>query len=172
MKMNSLTDLDIIKKLQEASAAGVKIKMVIRGICCILPNLKGFTDNIEIYSIVGRFLEHSRIYCFGCGNQQKVYISSADFMTRNTEKRVEIGCPIEDENLKQELLEYFNILLKDNVKMRKLCGNGEYVKMDTSGDPFIAQEYCMQKAVEEAGQLPDEEGISWLDKLKHWFQGA
>lgn len=172
LKMNSLTDLDIIKKLQEASAAGVKIKMVIRGICCILPNLKGFTDNIEIYSIVGRFLEHSRIYCFGCGNQQKVYISSADFMTRNTEKRVEIGCPIEDENLKQELLEYFNILLKDNVKMRKLCANGEYVKMDTSGDPFIAQEYCMQKAVEEAGQLPGEEGISWLDKLKHWFQGA
>ena len=172
LKMNSLTDLDIIKKLQEASAAGVKIKMVIRGICCILPNLKGFTDNIEIYSIVGRFLEHSRIYCFGCGNQQKVYISSADFMTRNTEKRVEIGCPIEDENLKQELLEYFNILLKDNVKMRKLCANGEYVKMDTSGDPFIAQEYCMQKAVEEADQLPGEEGISWLDKLKHWFQGA
>lgn len=172
LKMNSLTDLDIIKKLQEASAAGVKIKMVIRGICCILPNLKGFTDNIEIYSIVGRFLEHSRIYCFGCGNQQKVYISSADFMTRNTEKRVEIGCPIEDENLKQELLEYFNILLKDNVKMRKLCGNGEYVKMDTSGDPFIAQEYCMQKAVEEADQLPGEEGISWLDKLKHWFQVA
>lgn len=172
LKMNSLTDLDIIKKLQEASAAGVKIKMVIRGICCILPNLKGLTDNIEIYSIVGRFLEHSRIYCFGCGNQQKVYISSADFMTRNTEKRVEIGCPIEDENLKQELLEYFNILLKDNVKMRKLCANGEYVKMGTSGDPFIAQEYCMQKAVEEAGQLPGEEGISWLDKLKHWFQGA
>lgn len=172
LKMNSLTDLDIIKKLQEASAAGVKIKMVIRGICCILPNLKGLTDNIEIYSIVGRFLEHSRIYCFGCGNQQKVYISSADFMTRNTEKRVEIGCPIEDENLKQELLEYFNILLKDNVKMRKLCANGEYVKMDTSGDPFIAQEYCMQKAVEEADQLPGEEGISWLDKLKHWFQGA
>ena len=172
LKMNSLTDLDIIKKLQEASAAGVKIKMVIRGICCILPNLKGLTDNIEIYSIVGRFLEHSRIYCFGCGNQQKVYISSADFMTRNTEKRVEIGCPIEDENLKQELLEHFNILLKDNVKMRKLCANGEYVKMDTSGDPFIAQEYCMQKAVEEADQLPGEEGISWLDKLKHWFQGA
>lgn len=172
LKMNSLTDLDIIKKLQEASAAGVKVKMVIRGICCILPNLKGLTDNIEIYSIVGRFLEHSRIYCFGCGNQQKVYISSADFMTRNTEKRVEIGCPIEDENLKQELLEYFNILLKDNVKMRKLCANGEYVKMDTSGDPFIAQEYCMQKAVEEADQLPGEEGISWLDKLKHWFQGA
>lgn len=172
LKMNSLTDLDIIKKLQEASAAGVKIKMVIRGICCILPNLKRLTDNIEIYSIVGRFLEHSRIYCFGCGNQQKVYISSADFMTRNTEKRVEIGCPIEDENLKQELLEYFNILLKDNVKMRKLCANGEYVKMDTSGDPFIAQEYCMQKAVEEADQLPGEEGISWLDKLKHWFQGA
>lgn len=172
LKMNSLTDLDIIKKLQEASAAGVKIKMVIRGICCILPNLKRLTDNIEIYSIVGRFLEHSRIYCFGCGNQQKVYISSADFMTRNTEKRVEIGCSIEDENLKQELLEYFNILLKDNVKMRKLCGNGEYVKMDTSGDPFIAQEYCMQKAVEEADQLPGEEGISWLDKLKHWFQGA
>lgn len=172
LKMNSLTDLDIIKKLQEASAAGVKIKMVIRRICCILPNLKGLTDNIEIYSIVGRFLEHSRIYCFGCGNQQKVYISSADFMTRNTEKRVEIGCPIEDENLKQELLEYFNILLKDNVKMRKLCANGEYVKMDTSGDPFIAQEYCMQKAVEEADQLPGEEGISWLDKLKHWFQGA
>lgn len=172
LKMNSLTDLDIIKKLQEASAAGVKIKLVIRGICCILPNLKGVTDNIEIYSIVGRFLEHSRIYCFGCGNQQKVYISSADFMTRNTEKRVEIGCPIEDENLKQELLEYFNILLRDNVKTRKLCGNGEYVKMDTSGDPFIAQEYCMQKAVEEADQLPGEEGISWLDKLKHWFQGA
>ncbi len=171
LKMNiSLTDLDIIKKLQEASAAGVKIKMVIRGICCILPNLKRLTDNIEIYSIVGRFLENSNLLFWR--SLQSVYIPSEILCTRNTEKRVEIGCSIEDENLKQELLEYFNILLKDNVKMRKLCGNGEYVKMDTSGDPFIAQEYCMQKAVEEADQLPGEEGISWLDKLKHWFQGA
>lgn len=172
LKMNSLTDLDIIKKLQEASAAGVKIKMVIRGICCILPNLKGYTENIEIYSIVGRFLEHSRIYCFGVGNEQKVYISSADFMTRNTEKRVEIACPIEDENLKCELLEYFDTLLKDNVKMRRLCNNGEYIKMDTSNDPFISQEYCMKKAIEDASHILDKENISWLDKLKSWFQGV
>lgn len=171
LKMNSLTDLDLIVKLQEAASAGVKIKMVIRGICCILPNLKGYTENIEIYSIVGRYLEHSRLYCFGV-DQPKVYISSADFMTRNTEKRVEIGCPIFNETLKKELLGYFDVLLQDNVKVRKLCENGEYVKIDTADEPFISQEYCMHKAIEEANALPKESSITWIDKLKHWFKGA
>lgn len=171
LKMNSMTDLDLMKKLQEASQAGVKIKMVIRGICCLLPGLKGYTENIEVYSIVGRYLEHSRIYCFGTDEDQIVYISSADFMTRNTEKRVEIGCPIHDSRLKQELLEYFDILLKDNMKARKLCSNGEYVRIETTEDPFIAQEYCMQKAMTEAKEINNQPKMSWIEQIKHWFQG-
>ncbi|MCF0246700.1 MAG: polyphosphate kinase 1, partial [Ileibacterium sp.] len=113
-KMNSLTDLDIIKKLSEASCAGVKIRMIIRGICCILPGLQGYTDNIEIHQIVGRYLEHARIYIFGTGPKKKVYISSADFMTRNTERRVEVGVPIDDPKLKERLQEYFDTQFQDD----------------------------------------------------------
>ena len=148
IKMNSMTDMDIMKRLVEASQAGVKITMVIRGICCLLPELEGYTDNIWIISIVGRFLEHSRIYCFETQGVNKVYISSADFMTRNTEKRVEVACPIYDERLKKRILDYFDDILKDNVKARYLKSNGQYVRVDSSRDPYDSQKMNMEKAIE------------------------
>lgn len=172
LKMNSLTDLDLIVKLSEASRAGVKIKMLIRGICCLIPGLKGHTENIEVFSIVGRYLEHSRIYCFGTKEESKVYISSADFMTRNTEKRVEIACPIDDPQLKNEVMDYFEIMLSDNVKIRKLCSDSNYVSLETEDEPFIAQEVCMAKAVHQAQLLSEMEELSWFEKMKKWFQNV
>lgn len=130
MKMNSLTDIDIINKLSEASNAGVNIKLNIRGICCILPGIKRKTQNIEITSIVGRFLEHPRIYCFGKSiDDIKIYIGSADMMTRNTEKRVEILVPIENKTIKKQILNIINIINKDTVKARKIKSNGKLEKL-------------------------------------------
>lgn len=118
LKMNSLTDKKIIDKLIEASQAGVKIDMVIRGICCLIPGVKGKTENIQVRSIVGRFLEHSRIYIFGTQEREKVYIASADFMTRNTLRRVEVATPIYDKDLKMQLEEMFITMLSDNQRLR------------------------------------------------------
>ena len=118
LKMNSLTDKKIIDKLVEASQAGVKIDMVIRGICCLIPGVQGYTENISVRSIVGRFLEHSRIYIFGVKENARVYIASADFMTRNTLRRVEVAAPIENEKLKKLLLDMFDVMLRDNQKAR------------------------------------------------------
>ncbi len=125
-KMNSLTDLDMINKFVKASCAGVKINLVVRGICCLLPGLKGKTENIRVRSIVGRFLEHSRIYCFGA-NGEDVFISSADLMTRNTDKRVEIATPILSQEIKQEIFDKVKLMLADNVKARELTSEGAYV---------------------------------------------
>ena len=111
VKINSLTDKLIIEKLIEASQAGVKIDLEVRGICCIKPGVKGYTDNIRVVSVVGRFLEHSRIYRFGRGDDQKIYIASADFMTRNTIRRVEVAAPVYDEEIKKRLLRMFNLSL-------------------------------------------------------------
>lgn len=129
IKCNSLSDKDIMLKLVEASQAGVKIKLIVRGICCLLPGVKGYTENIEVISIVGRFLEHSRIFLFGSGCRSKVYISSADLMVRNTTKRVEVTCPIEDEELKNKLCSLLNIYVKDNVLASKLTASGKYKKV-------------------------------------------
>ncbi len=127
LKMNSLTDRDLIDALQSASQKGVKIDLIVRGICCLLPGIPGKTENIRIKSIVGRFLEHSRIFCFGADpSQRKIYISSADWMTRNTENRVEIACPIEDKTLRSGLIHALDIMLADNVKGRWLCPDGTY----------------------------------------------
>ncbi|WMJ87295.1 polyphosphate kinase 1 [Anaerocolumna sp. MB42-C2] len=133
IKSNSLTDKDIIMKLSEASQTGVKVKLIIRGICCLLPGVKGKTENIMVTSVVGRFLEHSRIYCFGTDKDMKVYISSADMMTRNTSKRVEIACPILDAEIKNQILHIFDIIFKDNVKARLLGSDGIYRKKETAG---------------------------------------
>ena len=103
MKMNSVTDVDFIRKIAEASRAGVKIDLIVRGICCILPGIPGETENLSVTSIVGRYLEHPRVFVFGKGEDSKVYIGSADMMTRNTEKRVEVACPIYDEQIKKRL---------------------------------------------------------------------
>ena len=126
LKMNSLTDKDIIDKLIEASCQGVKIELIIRGICCLIAGVPGYTENISVISIVGRFLEHSRIYIFGKGERRKVYISSADFMTRNTERRVEVAVPLKDKIIADKAVDIFNTMLKDNVKARVQGSDGIY----------------------------------------------
>lgn len=170
-KMNSVTDLDLIAKLQEASQAGVQIRMLVRGICCILPGLPGYTENIEIHSIVGRFLEHGRIYIFGEGENEKVYIASADFMTRNTERRVEVGVPIEDPELKKELVDYFEVQFSDNVKGRKLLSTGQYNKLNQSKSELIdAQNYFLDLAKDHRYIPMEEPPIDhWLDNFKKHF---
>ena len=125
-KMNSLTDLEMIDRFVKASKAGVKVKLIVRGICCLLPGLEGKTENISVISIVGRFLEHSRVYCFGEGGED-VFISSADLMTRNTDKRVEIATPVLDPDVKAEIFAKMQLMLSDNVKARMLTSDGEYV---------------------------------------------
>ena len=114
IKINSLTDKKIIDKLIEASQAGVKVELIVRGICCLVPGVEGATENIRVISIVGRFLEHSRIYIFGKGEQEKIFIASADFMTRNTLRRVEVAAPVHDPDLKLQLKEMFITMLSDN----------------------------------------------------------
>ena len=128
MKMNSVTDMDFITKVAEASKAGVRIDLIVRGICCILPGIPGETDNLTVTSIVGRYLEHPRVFLFGQGAEQKVYIGSADMMTRNTEKRVEVACPIYDESIKKRLARSLNVMLADNVKARVMQDDGTYQK--------------------------------------------
>lgn len=128
MKVNAMSDKDIMKKLQEASKAGVKIDLIIRGINCLIPEVPGVTENIRIYSIVGRFLEHARIYLFGVGDEEKVYISSADMMSRNTVRRVEVAVPIEDAPLRAKIHHVFDLQLQDNVKVRVQNSEGIYVK--------------------------------------------
>ena len=148
MKMNSITDRKIIDKLAEASQNGVQIQMIIRGICCILPGIPGKTDNIKIKGIVGRYLEHSRIYAFGKGDDRILYISSADLMTRNTAKRVEIACPIEDPEIKERILEDLDLMLKDDVKGRKINENGDYEKI-IQEEHINSQEFFQQRAIDE-----------------------
>lgn len=152
VKLNSLTDKKIIKKFIEASKAGVKIDMVIRGICCLISKVKGKTENIRVVSIVGRYLEHSRIYIFGKGERKKIYISSADFMTRNTVKRVEIAVPIYDEDIKNKIQRDFDILLSDNVKAREQYSDGKYRKVVAKeNEPKInAQELFFEESYNRA----------------------
>jgi polyphosphate kinase len=145
-KMNSLTDKDIIDALISASQSGVEISLIIRGICCLRPGVENYTDHIEVISIVGRFLEHARIYAFGTGDDTKVFIGSADMMTRNTENRVEVLAPIEDRKLKAQLIEMLNIQLKDNVKARILNTDGDYVRCETANERLDSQIYFFEKA--------------------------
>lgn len=148
IKMNSLTDKKIIDRLIMASQAGVKIDMIIRGISCLVPGIEGFTENISIRSIVGRYLEHSRIYMFGTGDRQKIFISSADFMTRNTVKRVEVAAPVYSEELRQRIREMFNIMMHDNVKARQLQSDGNYYRVEPKeGEELInSQEYFFNES--------------------------
>ncbi len=125
-KLNSITDEELICKLHEASNAGVTVRLIVRGICCILPEVKGMTDNIHVRSIVGRYLEHSRIYQFGSGRDEKLYISSADFMTRNTERRVEIAVPIMDASVRSRIHHYLELCFADNTKARSMDKDGKY----------------------------------------------
>ena len=148
-KLNSLTDKKIIDKLIEASEAGVKIDMVVRGICCLIPGVEGKTENIRIISIVGRFLEHSRIYIFGNSKRRKYYIASADFMTRNTVRRVEVAAPVYDERLQNKLQDMFDIMLADNQKARYLDAEGNYHRVINEEAPLNSQEYFDTQAYHE-----------------------
>jgi polyphosphate kinase len=148
-KINSLNDTAIIEKLVEASQAGVKIELLVRGICCLIPKVAGYTDNITVRSIVGRFLEHSRIFIFGKNaKEQKIYIGSADFMSRNTIRRVEVAAPIEDEKLKKRIRDMFNTMMSDTAKARELQSNGRYTRVEPKeGEaPFNSQEYFYDEA--------------------------
>ena len=150
MKMNSVTDVDFIEQISRASRAGVEVDLLVRGICCIRPGVEGYTDHVRVTSIVGRFLEHPRIFSFGRGSAQKMYIGSADMMTRNTEKRVEVACPVYDEDLRARLNHMLQVMLEDNVKARVLDAAGTYLKKG-QGEPFVdAQEVFMQEAVQAA----------------------
>ena len=149
-KMNALTDKVIIDKLVEASQAGVKIDLIIRGICCLVPGIRGYTENIRVISIVGRYLEHSRIYIFGKGREADVYIASADFMTRNTTKRVEVAAPIWDEDIKERLLGMFNLILRDNVKAREMKPDGNYARVKSSDIQLNSQEYFFSLSYQQA----------------------
>ena len=148
-KLNSLTDKKIIDKLIEASEAGVKIDLIIRGICCLIRGVEGKTENIRIISIVGRFLEHSRIYIFGSKERRKYYIASADFMTRNTVRRVEVAAPVYNDKLKTKLQEMFDVMLSDNQKARKLEADGNYHRVSNDLTPVNAQEYFYAEAYHE-----------------------
>ena len=153
LKMNSLTDKKIMQKLVEASKAGVKIDMVIRGICCLIPEIKGETENIHVRSIVGRYLEHSRIYIFGTRGREKVYIASADFMTRNTLRRVEVATPIYDPDIKMQLIEMFITMLSDNQKAREEDNKGNYKIPKNQDTPLNSQEFFYEQAYRSAGNV-------------------
>jgi polyphosphate kinase len=129
LKMNSLEDREIMEALVSASRRGTRIDMIIRGICCLLPGIAGSTENIRIISVVGRFLEHSRVFIFGEGLKSRIYISSGDMMTRNTTRRFEIAAPVFDKDIRKQIEDMFDLYLKDNVKARELKPNGNYEKM-------------------------------------------
>ena len=169
MKMNSVTDVDFIQKVSEASNAGVKVDLIVRGICCILPGVKGYTENLRVTSIVGRYLEHPRIFLFGTGADQKIYIGSADMMTRNTEKRVEVACPVYDETIRKQLTHMLKIMLTDNVKARELKSDGKYYMKEKGTSKVNSQEYFMHEAI----TVRHPEGRtkqSFVDKIRKIFR--
>lgn len=170
MKMNSLTDRELIDMLSKASSEGVKIKLIVRSICCLLPGLPGKTENIEIISIVGRFLEHSRIFCFTSGEDVSLYLSSGDLMTRNTEKRVEIAFPVENKVLKERIMFMLNIMLKDNFKARKINDKGDYEKIEVEDGVIDSQKYFMDH---DLSTIKEEPPISRsvFSKIREYFEG-
>lgn len=147
-KINSLNDSAIIAKLVEASQAGVRVELIVRGLCCLIAGVQGYTENISVRSVVGRFLEHSRIFIFGeNGPDQKIYIGSADYMSRNTIRRVEVAAPVEDERLKKRIREMFSVIMRDNTKARIMLSDGTYIRERRNSDiPFNSQEYFYEEA--------------------------
>lgn len=169
MKMNSVTDMDFIRKTAEASRAGVQIDLIVRGICCILPGIVNETENLTVTSIVGRYLEHPRVFVFGRGKEQKVYIGSADMMTRNTEKRVEVACPILDEGIRAKLVRDLKIMLADNVKARVMTENGTYRKKEKAEKQVNAQEIFMKEALCAKPVQSSAEKKRFTDRLRILF---
>ena len=154
VKINSLTDKAIIDKLIEASCAGVKIDLVVRGICCLIAGVPEATENIRVVSIVGRFLEHSRIYIFGRGERAKVYIASADFMTRNTLRRVEVASPVMDADIRARILAMFDTMLRDNMQAREMDAQGQYHRLTPGeSEPLSSQEYFFKQAYDAVSRV-------------------
>lgn len=169
IKINSLTDKDIIEKLLEANRKGVKIEMIVRGICCMISGVPQKSENIKIISIVGRFLEHSRLYIFGKSERQQMFISSADFMTRNTERRVEVAVPILDRKIRDRLLDMFNTMLLDNVKARIQLSDGTYLKRKSDNEQLDSQLYFYQQAYQRAKDIPAKFNLSLLKRGFKYF---
>ena len=159
VKINSLTDKVIINKLIEASQAGVKIEMIVRGICCLIPGVKGYTENIKVVSIVGRFLEHSRIYRFGTKEREKIYIASADFMTRNTIRRVEVAAPVLDERLKERVDWMFETMMNDDEKGKCMTSAGSYVDRNINDEKLNSQEIFYAVAYGEKEELTSSQNL-------------
>ena len=154
VKINSLTDKAIIDKLIEASCAGVKVDLVVRGICCLIAGVPEATENIRVVSIVGRFLEHSRIYIFGRGERAKVYIASADFMTRNTLRRVEVASPVMDTDIRARILSMFDTMLRDNMQAREMDAQGQYHRLTPGeSEPLSSQEYFFKQAYDAVSRV-------------------
>lgn len=168
MKMNSVTDVDFIEKVSEASRAGVKVDLIVRGICCILPGVPEYTENLSVMSVVGRYLEHPRIFSFGKGADQKIYIGSADMMTRNTEKRVEVACPILDEDVKRQVNHYLEVMLADNIKGRNLTKDGNYIMRDQS-EPLIDSQERFMKEVIYAQKVQNDKPKNLMDRIRKIF---
>lgn len=167
IKLNSLSDKVLIDKLIEASEAGVKIDLIIRGICCLHSGIPGHTDTITVHSVVGRFLEHARIYVFGEGERQRVYISSADFMTRNTERRVEVAAPIQSPALRQRLLEMLDVMMRDTVKRRVQQPDGDYIHVTSEEEPLDSQLYFSRQAYERARLAQEAPGTAGAGTKEH-----
>ena len=165
MKMNSLTDKDFMNKVSEASCAGVKVDLIVRGICCLLPGIPGYTENVRVMSVVGRFLEHPRIFSFGKGQSQKIYIGSADMMTRNTEKRVEVACPILDESIKKQINHYLHVMLSDNIKGRVMQPDGTYRKV-IGGDQLVDSQDVFIKEALHAKRPEPKKKVNVIDRIR------
>lgn len=172
MKMNSVTDMDFIRKVAAASKAGVRVDLIVRGICCILPGIPGETENVTVTSIVGRFLEHPRVFVFGTGAERKIYIGSADMMTRNTEKRVEVACPIYDEGIKKRLVSNLHVMLQDNVKARAMQSDGTYQKKKIQSEAVNSQEIFMKEAISAKRPVPEPVKLSFMGRIKRFFRKA
>ena len=167
LKLNSITDQDLMEKLRDASVAGVQITMIVRGICCILPGIPNETENLHIRSIVGRFLEHSRVYCFGSGSTEKMYISSADFMTRNTQRRVEVACPIYNPQIRDKIHHILDLCLQDNIRARQLLPDGTYRHISEDAAPIDCQNQLMLDAIADSKPVSTKKTL-W-QKLKDLF---
>ena len=173
IKANSMTEREVMDKLAEASRSGVQIQMILRGICCLRPGIAAQTENIHVTSIVGRYLEHGRIYCFGRGADAKVYISSADLMTRNLNRRVEIACPIYDPEVKEQLTWVLHTQLEDNVKASSLLPDGSYVRKVNTLAPCASQEVFMETSIHKAAPAHSEpeRARSWWSSLLDLLRG-
>ena len=165
IKANAMTERRIIDKLAEASQAGVRVDLILRGICCLLPGIEGYTENIHVTSIVGRFLEHARIYLFGRGDDAQIFISSADMMTRNLRRRVEIACPVQDEELRDIIRRIIETELRDNVKASAMLSDGTYLRKTEGGEPVDSQVVFMENSLHKEQSV--QKGKTTADHPAH-----